>query len=368
MADRRPGPPGAAAAGERDGGWMPILVQLAFMFFAVTYFSGSLNPKKEAIAPPTLPGSGIAAPPADDFAALDTASLKAVSPATPTPEPGFFDAIIAQASGKRLNVPAELAAYESARVAALESVGPKAVLTNSWAPGTAFSLYVVLSESAERPASVPLGEDAVPAIVEQTPEEAAAEAARAAANAAPAQQQSTSGGLSGVLGLFGESTIKRYLAGPVPRRAVSGACAALADAPAPAAALVWAQHGLTYSFDEANYWEAVVNVTLPARVVANATRLWAHVFLTRCGSSTRSSSSSPTARASRRTTSSARSAPWRASSQRGRAGERGPPGSASTQRWRSGSAPRRPLPSRRPRPRARPRRCGRTGSRLSPCR
>lgn len=258
---------------------MPILVQLAFMFFAVTYFSGSLNPKKEALAPAPLPGSGIAPPPVDDFAALDAASLKAVSPATPTPEPGFFDAIIAQASGKRLNVPAELVAYESARVAALESVGPKAVLTNSWAPGTAFSLYVVLSESAERPASVPLGEDAVPAIVEQTPEEAAAEAARAAANAAPAQQQSTSGGLSGVLGLFGESTIKRYLAGPVPRRAVSGACVALADAPAPAAALVWAQHGLTYSFDEANYWEAAVNVTLPARVVANASRLWAHVFL-----------------------------------------------------------------------------------------
>lgn len=240
----------------------PIILQVAFMAAAYYWFRGrGVTPSEPSqasvpIAPPSMTRSP-----------------------SPSSAPGFMESLLASASGKRLNVPQELAEYEETRVAALTGLDPKARLANAWAVGTPFTLFVFLSESALPLPPFDPSKQVGPVLKPWISEDPSYGGITASSVETPVQS-SGSGGISGVLGLFGESTIKRYLAGPVPRHAPSGHFEGLSDAEeAGAAALIWKQEGLTYGFDESNYWETVVNVTLSPRVIANASRLYAHVLL-----------------------------------------------------------------------------------------
>jgi hypothetical protein len=239
-----------------------MAIQLAFMFLMFTWLRG--QPNKTSPAPLTGEVDGVLVTP--------------VATPTPSSAPGLFDTFIAAASGKNLRLPAELAQHEDARLAAIAQLAPNAPLRNAWPQGTRFDVFVFLSECADI-LDVDFANISPPDVTPLDETEEAAIAAAAPEGSSSQQNGTSGGGLLGLLGIFGESTLKRQLAGPAPKRGDGGHFRALLQAPSdvPRAELVFEQRGLALDWSEANYWEATFNVSLPPRVTANESRIYAHV-------------------------------------------------------------------------------------------
>lgn len=260
------GPTAPPQQEQKGPGFITMAIQLAFMFLMFTWLRG--QPNKTSPAPLTGDVDGVLVTP--------------VATPTPSSAPGLFDTFIAAASGKNLRLPAELAQHEDARLAAIAQLAPNAPLRNAWPQGTRFDVFVFLSECADI-LDVDFANISPPDVTPLDETEDAAIAAAAPEGSSSQQNGTSGGGLLGLLGIFGESTLKRQLAGPAPKRGDGGHFRALLQAPSdvPRAELVFEQRGLALDWSEANYWEATFNVSLPPRVTANESRIYAHIFLAR---------------------------------------------------------------------------------------
>jgi hypothetical protein len=220
-------PAPAAPADERDkprAVW-PIILQGLALYFVFTQLRSSTS---RAAAP-----APVAAPSPDASASAAPAAPPATGPLAEFSR--LFETIKEASSGKKRVAP-ELQAYEDARLAALAAAQRRgASLRNAWPPAAAYDVSVFLSTSAE---PLDLG---------------AAEAAAAAVAAAPAA--------------------------PLANASFDGLLAAAEPGAAP---LFWRQAGLAYAGGAARR-EQHVNVSLPPAVLANASRVYAHVFFARAG-------------------------------------------------------------------------------------
>ena len=184
--------------------------------------------------------------------------------------PSMMDMFTGRTAGLR-QVSDALQPYEDARKSALARVAPSVALSNLWAPGDAFSLYVYLSQSAEPVAGVGAAHAAYAKAVARG--EYSDTTAELLADRPPARRLDWATLFSANSNLYDLTATSPAITYP------SAVFDAVWDGgvsegePVPA----WVMHGLTYDWSDTNYRDVHLNISLPAAVRNNGT-LYAHVY------------------------------------------------------------------------------------------
>ena len=261
----------AAAPQERQagGGLGFIILQLGVAYFLFTTFIKGRG-GREASAP-TINASD-----ASSFGQQVLSATAIPAPTPPEPVANLFAMFGIPDPSKvtTKTVDPALKRYDEDRAAALAAIPASAKLPNLWRNGQRFDLFVFLSTDA-----APIRNfSALERVYSGT-----------AAENEDVVEQPSSGGSPPTVSLFG-GLMQRFVSSQsgVTRRLVNRTFTGLLDGAggeggdgdpsAPVSALIWAQRGLSFDWAPTNPREQLINVSLPASVLANATGVYAHVY------------------------------------------------------------------------------------------